>query len=90
MVYILHFSRAFHHARHYVGFTEKPEQRLGEHAKGSAKSSKLMQAVIKAGITFTVARVFPDADRHFERKIKNSHRTARFCPICSGEAVNEA
>lgn len=87
MVYLLCFHSKLAHAKHYVGFVEKPEgldARMKKHKNGSG--SKLMAAVAKRGIDFVIARTWENADRNFERKIKNTNNTKRFCPICNGSA----
>lgn len=82
-VYLLCFDKKFRHAKHYIGFVEKNEnltKRLAHHRKGSG--SKLMAAVAKAGIGFCVARIWPDGDRNFERKLKNRKKSSELCPYC--------
>ncbi|MEW6770040.1 MAG: endonuclease [Bacillota bacterium] len=84
MVYLLHFERAYKHARHYLGFVngaESLEQRLKRHRRGDG--AKLVKAVVQAGIGFELARVWPDGDRHLERQLKNRKESPRLCPICS-------
>jgi hypothetical protein len=82
LVYLLHFSEKLHHAGHYVGYTEKETitGRLDRHKCGHG--SKLMAAVVGAGIGVTVARVWEDGDRGFERQLKRQKNSRRFCPIC--------
>lgn len=90
MVYLLCFDKKFKHARHYIGFAENQrtfELRMKHHAKGNG--SKLMAAVAKAGIGFTVARTWPDGDRNFERKLKNRKEGPRLCPLCVSRAKSE-
>lgn len=84
-VYILHFSQPLAHARHYVGYSSAPEARLREHIK--TQRQPLVRAALQAGITLTLARVFPGADRNFERRLKNRKHTARYCPVCNPERV---
>ena len=80
-VYILHFDQPFHHARHYVGFTNKDiYERFREHAGGSG--AKLMAAVSKAKIGFAVSKTFADKTREFERKIKKQKNSWKHCPKC--------
>jgi len=83
MVYLLHFDEPFKHAKHYLGYTGRNDinYRMKEHSSG--RGSKLMAAVSAAGIKFTIAKVWEDGDRTFERKIKNQKNTPRFCPICN-------
>ena len=81
MIYILHFEKRYHHAQHYVGYCadDTLSQRLERHRSG--RGSRLMYAVELAGIEFIVALTHP-GNRAFERKLKRSKHTARFCPLC--------
>lgn len=85
-VYLLHFEKHFSHARHYIGFCETVQtipQRLKHHKAG--RGGSLPHAVAKAGIEIVVARVWPEGDRNFERKLKNQKMAPRLCPICKKE-----
>ena len=84
-VYLIHFDRPLAHAQHYVGYTKNLRRRLREHSRG--RFSPLMAAVNQAGIPWVVARVWAAGDRELERKIKASHHTARFCPLCDPDLV---
>ena len=89
MVYLLHFSRPYPRdsrasVQHYLGFTASARtlpQRLGHHRDGSG--ARLMAAVSAAGIGFTVARVWRDADRTAERRLKNRRNGRKLCPLCN-------
>jgi hypothetical protein len=82
-VYILHFDKPFHHSRHYVGWAKEPtaETRINHHHNGTS-GVRYIEAALAAGVTFRVARIWPDASRNFERQLKNTHSTADYCPIC--------
>lgn len=85
MVYLLHFDTPYRHARHYVGFVngaETLEGRLERHRRGDG--ARLIQVITRAGIGFRLARVWPDGDRNFERRLKNQKNSPRLCPICRG------
>jgi hypothetical protein len=89
-LYLLHFDRPYKHARHYLGFAKDVSAmhaRIDAHyeaSTGDGKHHRLMQVVRAAGISFTLARVWPDGERSLERKQKsNGH--ARRCPICREE-----
>ncbi len=39
LIYLLHFERSYHHARHYLGYTEDLEARVTAHRAGRAARS---------------------------------------------------
>lgn len=84
MVYLLHFDRAYKHARHYIGFVDggqrKLKARLERHASGHG--ARLLAVVTQAGIGWTVARTWPLASRRQERSLKRGRGGPRLCPIC--------
>jgi predicted GIY-YIG superfamily endonuclease len=83
-VYLLHFSKPLSHAQHYIGVTKRNEvdARILEHSNG--EGAKITRAANRAGITFTLARVWPDAPFAFERQLKQRGSAKRICPICKG------
>ena len=83
MVYLLHFSRPYRHARHYLGYTDDLDRRLEDHQAGTG--ARLMEVIVEAGIEFTVARVW-EGDRSLERRLKNQKNSPRLCPICRHNA----
>lgn len=87
-VYILHFSEKYHHALHYIGFSEDPAARLDRHI--ARTEQPLIRAVVRAGIEIEIAKVWPDAGRKFERRLKNQKNASRFCPICRSGNQAEA
>lgn len=84
MVYLLHFDEHYHHARHYVGYVDGGQEALEARIKlhKSGAGARLMQVISEAGIDFEVARVWPEGDRSFERRIKNMKKASKYCPIC--------
>ena len=80
MVYLLHFTEPYKHAAHYLGFTTDLPARLAEHAAGHG--ARLTQVVKAAGIGWSLTRVWTEATRVDERRLKNQHGAARFCPTC--------
>lgn len=78
-VYLLHFSRPYRHAKHYLGFTTDLPQRLDEQAKG--QGARLLQVIVEAGLTFEIARTW-QGTRKDERRFKNRKCAPRLCPIC--------
>lgn len=84
IVYLLHLSKPYKHARHYVGWTVDLETRLQQHAR--KQGARLLEVVQAAGITWSVARTWPGG-RTLERQIKNRKDAPRLCPVCAGDAA---
>ena len=85
IVYLLHFSRPYQHARHYTGWTDDLLDRLDAHARGHG--ARLINVISRAGIGFTLARVC-EGTRATERAIKKSGGAVRFCPLCTPRPWN--
>ncbi len=84
-VYLLHFSRPYYHARHYIGFSRRVEIRIREHRSGYG--SPLVEAVFNAGIEIFVARTWDHVTLAFERRLHQAvphHGGKNGCPICLG------
>jgi predicted GIY-YIG superfamily endonuclease len=86
-IYLLHFSEAFKHAKHYVGFATDLPSRLAEHANGTG--ARLLQVITEAGLSFELARTW-NGTRKGERRIKNRGGATRICPLCNPTALNRA
>jgi len=82
VVYLLHFDRPYKHAKHYMGYANNLERRIERHVRGDG--SKLVKAVVEAGIGFKVAKVW-EGTRELERYFKNKKNACKLCPICRGE-----
>ena len=80
MVYLIHFSKAYKHARHYLGSAEDVNERLDLHRKG--QGARLTQIAADAGITFEIVRTW-NGSRKEERKLKNRHNAPKLCPVCN-------
>lgn len=80
-VYLLHFDEPLGHTRHYSGFAKEADckKRLQRHADGNG--ARLLQVAIERGITWQVAKIWPEADRAFERKLK-ARGQSTICPLC--------
>lgn len=89
MVYLLHFSAPYWHARHYIGYAVQPKRRLRHHLNGTG--ANLPHVVHRAGIELILARLWrgKHADRNFERRLKNYKKTRLLCPICSGRKAHK-
>ena len=79
-VYLLHFTRPYKHARHYMGSTNDLIARIAEHRAG--RGARLVEVIMQAGIDFVVARTW-EGDRNTERRLKNRKGSPRLCPICN-------
>lgn len=85
MVYLIHLERPLAHAQHYIGFVDADkghtvEARLEKHRKGTG--NPMLRAAMLQGIRFDVVRVWPNATRTDERKLKNRKKARCMCPIC--------
>lgn len=91
-VYLLHVinpetgeSARLGHAAHYAGYTSwDVEGRLAYHRAG--KGSRLMAAIMDAGLDVVVARRWLGGTRTDERRLKNRGSLCRSCPVCRGDA----
>src|SRR6516165_2333863 len=85
MVYLIHFQRPYRHARHYIGFVAEGglAGRLERHRSGDG--ARLLRVITEAGIAWTVAPLWPGADRTTERRLKNRRNAPKLCPVCRGE-----
>lgn len=83
-IYVLHFSRPYRHARHYIGWATKDtvQARVDQHMSG--RGSPLVKAAVDAGIEVKVAAVMPGT-RDMERHLKNRHDNRGVCPDCRSE-----
>ncbi len=89
MVYLLHFSeKVADHAQHYIGFSDIGiERRLARHLNGDG--SRLVRAAVQQGIKVTVARLWPNGDRKFERLLKNRKKARCLCPLCNPKLIEK-
>ena len=83
-VYLLHIEPSYRHARHYVGYTARGQvgDRLQEHQDG--QGAVLTRHAVRAGCKLVLARVWKDAPRKFELRIKG-RGLKPLCPICSAK-----
>lgn len=83
MIYVIHFSRRLHHARHYIGFCDGDEsavaRRLEKHR--TKKGARILAACVEKGIRFRVVAILP-GNRYKERRLKRHKNGPRFCPLC--------
>lgn len=78
--YLVHLHDRFGHAQHYLGWSADRPGRLRHHAAGTG--SNLLRHVRLAGVTWSLVRVWPGADRNAERRLHNRGSAARLCPYC--------
>ncbi|HTP19013.1 MAG TPA: hypothetical protein VMJ65_05375 [Solirubrobacteraceae bacterium] len=79
VVYLVHFTQPYRHARHHTGWTADLESRLAEHQAG--RGARLLQVITQAGIGWTLARTW-QGTRDRERQLKRHGGASRRCPIC--------
>jgi predicted GIY-YIG superfamily endonuclease len=78
-VYLLHFTRRYKHAAHYLGSTRDLTKRLQQHERG--RGARLLEVVHAAGISWVLARTW-DGGRRRECQLKKQAGASRFCPLC--------
>lgn len=80
IIYLLHFSEPYKHAKHYLGWTADLPARLAEHRAG--RGAKLTRAAVAAGIGLTVVRTWA-GDTFYERRLHRQRRNTWLCPVCT-------
>lgn len=91
MVYLLHFARKLGRVQHYVGYTTD-ETTLPKrmHAHRTGRGGRLPNAMRLHGIDFEIARIWPDGNQAFERRLKKTRHHPSLCPICQPEWRKQA
>ena len=85
-VYLIHFERPIapgFPCRHYLGFAKSIPDRIERHARGNG--ARLVEVALERGIEWEVSRVWPDATRTDERRLKNRKNAPALCPVCRGK-----
>ena len=83
IVYMLHFDRVLNGRIHYIGSTkfERRFVRWHEHALGNG--SAYVRRFIRAGIGFSVARLWSCRTRQHEQVLKHTGDFKTLCPLCT-------
>ena len=84
IVYLIHFSEAYKHARHYLGSASDLDERIERHRSGNG--ARLLKVITDAGISWSVVRTWKGS-RLIERQIKRRKEAPALCPICAGAAA---
>ncbi len=80
-MYLLHFDKPYHHAKHYLGIAKNGiERRVAEHLAG--QGANLTRILKLNGIGFVVAKTWLDVPKKSEMKLKG-RGLSEYCPICS-------
>lgn len=90
MVYLLHFSRAFKHALHFVGATSRPAE-VRALARGDVPlslQSPLVDAARLDGISFRVVRTWI-GDGSTARRLRARKGTRRLCYLCADKRYGD-
>lgn len=85
IVYVLHFHRPIGGKSHYIGITAAANAAKRWDAHRRCAGAKLTGRAAEAGIGFTVARIYRNADHGLERRLKRRGHAEKLCPICRGE-----
>ncbi len=84
-IYRLPIDPPYCHARHYLGYTD--DDRLADRiaAPKAGQGARLTQAVVVAGYTLTVVKVWRGGSRSLQPTLKQRKNVPRaLCPVCSG------
>lgn len=79
-VYLIHLGEPMAHARHYIGWARSVAARLAHHRRGTGAG--FLAVAAERGIEFDVVRTWQNADKIFERHLKNRKNARRLCPVC--------
>lgn len=79
-LYILHFDRPLHHARHYAGATKNLQNRLVDHALGNG--ARITRELLLRRIGWQLARCWT-IPWPWEQHLKKMKHTPDYCPICT-------
>lgn len=82
ITYLLHFDKKYHHAQHYLGWTNDLPKRLREHKNGKRERCVLTHVIKNAGIKFVVVRTW-DGPLAVEKKLKRRKNNRKLCPLCN-------
>jgi predicted GIY-YIG superfamily endonuclease len=83
--YLIHFEVAYRHATHYLGYSCDLRARIAAHERGNG--ARLIAVLTRHDIRWQVARIWPNAGRALERKLKARHSGVRLCPVCQGKVA---
>jgi predicted GIY-YIG superfamily endonuclease len=79
-VYLIHLDTPMAHSQHYIGCSRFLKKRIEHHRSGSG--ARFLLEAVRRGISFDVVRKWTNADRTFERKLKNRKNARKLCPVC--------
>lgn len=89
VVYLIHLERPYTDAAgrkrggvsHYLGYSDHLAARVAHHRAGTG--NPMLAAAVAAGISFHVVRIWiVNATKKKERRLKNRHNHAAYCPVC--------
>ena len=88
VIYLVHFSKKYKHAGHYLGFASNLEARLKRHREG--RGSNLLKVIQDAGIDWEVVRTWgPPASPKVEAELKRYRNNRALCPLCNRQYAME-
>lgn len=80
-VYLLHFTKPFGRARHYIGWSPDINRRVSRHKEG--KGAKFTMGALRHGADLLLVRIWPGGDRRLEWKLKHIGTHQTLCPLCN-------
>ena len=82
-LYVLCFTPAYKHAKHYVGWTSDLAARGERHLRGHG--ANLVAVATAAGCAVELTLEIPNVTRAFERSLKRCGSAKRYCPACAAK-----
>jgi predicted GIY-YIG superfamily endonuclease len=80
-VYLLHFTKPFGRARHYIGWSPDIYKRVSRHKEG--KGAKFTMGALRHGADLLLVRIWPGGDRRLEWELKHKGTHQALCALCS-------
>jgi predicted GIY-YIG superfamily endonuclease len=86
-VHLIHLDERVFGGQHYCGYSGKLDQRLHQHLDGLG--SHYTRAAHRRGIAMYVVRVWPEAGKDVEWRIKHTgNGPVAFCPRCRSRPLD--
>lgn len=80
--YLIHLDKPIAHARHYIGWELRDDdRRITAHRNGNG--GRLLAVANSRGISYQKVRTWPGTSKRWERQLKNYAKARMLCPVCN-------